>query len=176
MSLSTFNLFLGFRHFNVELWTKEEYDCANSCTMKSSYTSTYYVCVLKLCYVACRRPVYVCAARLAHNWWRAFHDTQFLGYAWAVSVENRSSYEARDLRRKFAINCRGRLGFLFTLQKIAVSDPARGSNPTLLGQKRRVRPASWGWWFVSTLGKKDESDSPLRSNPRAGAKCKRGKY
>ena len=57
-----------------------------------------------------------------------------------MCVENRSSYEARDLRRKFAINCRGRLGFLFTLQKIAVSDPARGSNPTfLLGQKRRVR-------------------------------------
>ena len=74
---------------------------------------------------------------------------------WAVCVENRSSYEARDLRRKFAINCRGRLGFLFTLHKIAVSDPARGSNPTfLLGQKRRVRPASWGWWFASTLGKK----------------------
>ena len=35
--------------------------------MKSSYTSTYYVCVFKLCYVACRRPVYVCAARLAQK-------------------------------------------------------------------------------------------------------------
>ena len=33
-------------------------------------------------------------------------------------------------------------------KKIAVSDPARGSNPTfLLGQKRRVRPASRGWWI-----------------------------
>ena len=142
--------------------------------MKSSYTSTYYVCVLKLCYVACRRPVYVCAAPHALH----ITDGEFLGYPYglcALCIENQSSNEARDLHQKFAINCRGRLGFLFTLQKIAVSDPARGSNPTfLLGQKRRLRPASRGWWFAFTLGEKGESDSPLGSNPRAGAKCKRG--
>ena len=68
------------------------------------------------------------------------------GYYGIVCVEIRSSNEAREINRKFAINRRGRLGFLSTLQKIAVSDPARGSNPTfLLGQKRRVRPASRGW-------------------------------
>ena len=142
--------------------------------MKSSYTMQYVLYVCVLCYVACRRPVYVCAARLAHNCQMESISRYTILRVWAVCVENRSSNEAWDLHRMFAINCRGRLGFLFTLQKIAVSDPARGSNPTfLLGQKRRIRPASRGWWFAFTLGEKGESDSPLGSNPRAGAKCKR---
>ena len=87
-----------------------------------------------------------------------------------VCIENRSSNDSRDLHRKFAINRRGRLGFLFTLQKNCCVRPgsrvksylfagAEKASQTRLaglvicvyiGGKRRVRlasrvePASWG--------------------------------